>query len=484
MMVIRIVRLLLVALLGIGLVYSANLVPELTTPAENSSTYEVSAKDLQLNCTGPALLAGGKNGTSVTGFGRTGSSSVAISYSGASNTTLSVFGTKQIIGFANRQELESRISISQSLRVKDSTGKTAQGSALLTANQVQLSAAKELRGLLAAPCLRPQSEFWLVGGSTKVGREALLILNNASLVDATVDLEIFTENGLSHSAGLSGISVPKGKTTVIPLASFVLNADSIAVHVQSQGGSITAFIQQKAVRGLSASGADFISPSETIAAESYFPGILIRGSESSARLRKNGPRYSDVQNMLRVYVPGETDAKLTLQILGTTRETFGTVIQLDAPAGKVSDFDIKGLSDGDYFGVLQSNVPVRSAIRLVRSSVLSDAYTDFAWINAASEFSDTRYIAVPKAGISKLSLINSSNKPTSVTLKIGAASVVRSIGALSEEVVRAAPGLSIGITPSDSPIRANLLIDVQGRISVIPVLDEKNISGQVKISVH
>jgi len=484
MMVIRFARLLLVALIGTGLVFATNLMPTFQTTGASSSTYQVSAKDLQLNCNGPALLAGGKNGTSVTGFGRSGKATASISYSGANNTTLSLFGLRQVTGFANRQDLDSGIRNSQTLRVKDQTGKTAQGSTLLTANQIQLSTVKQIRGLLAAPCLRPQSEFWLVGGSTKVGREALLILNNASLVDATVDLEIFTENGNSHSAGLTGISVPKGKTTVLPLASFVLNSESIAVHVQSQGGSITAFIQQKAVRGLSASGADYISPSETLATENYFPGILVRGSLASAKLRKKGPRYADVQNLLRVYVPGGADAKITLQILGTTPETFGAVLQLVAPAGKVSDFNVNGLHDGDYFGVLQSDVPVRSAIRLVRSSVLSDSYTDFAWINAAAEFTDTRFIAVPKAGISKLSLVNASNKPTSVSLTIGSATVIRRVNALSEEVVRAAPGIAIGITPSDSPIRANLIIDVQGRVSAIPVLDEKNISGQVKISVH
>ena len=140
----------------------------------------------------------------------------------------------------------------------------------------QLATDKKIRGLMAAPCLRPQSEFWFVGGSTKVGREALLLLNNPSQVDATVDLEIFTENGSSHSAGLSGIAVPKGKTTILPLASFVLGADSITVHVLSQGGSITALIQQKAIRGLSASGADYVLPSETISNESYFPGIFVR----------------------------------------------------------------------------------------------------------------------------------------------------------------------------------------------------------------
>ena len=42
----------------------------------------------------------------------------------------------------------------------------------------------------------------------------------------------------------------------------------------------------------------------------------------------------------------------------------------------------------------------------------------------------------------------------------------------------------MGIIPSDQEVFANLVIDIDGRIGVIPVLDDKNISGQVEVSVH
>jgi hypothetical protein len=368
--------------------------------------------------------------------------------------------------------------------VVDSTGKAIQGSAMLTVNQMQLADNKKIKGLLAAPCLRPQSEFWLIGGSTSVGREALLILNNPTAIDSTVDINIFTENGSSTSAGLSGISVPANQTTFVPLSSFVLRAQSIAVQVLSKGGAITALIQQKAIRGVSASGADFVSPSPSADLVSYFPGILVRGSKDSAKLRAKSDKYSDVQQMLRVFVPGDKDAKVNLQVLGTNAETFGTVLSVTASAGKVSDFDISGLADGDYFGILDSDVPVSSSIRLVRSKWGSGAYTDFAWINPAEGFKNERYIAVPKAGISKLSITNPGDRPTTITLQVGSIKVSRTISSGSTEVIRASSGLSIGIIPSKEIVYANLVVDVSGRVSVLPVLDDKNISGQVEISVQ
>jgi hypothetical protein len=366
----------------------------------------------------------------------------------------------------------------------DKSGKNNQGSSLLTANQIQLAQNASIRGLLAAPCLRPQSQFWLVGGSTAIGREALLVLTNPTPIDSTVDLQIFTENGNSSSAGLAGISVPANEVTVVPLSSFVLRAESITVHVLSRGGSITALIQQKAIRGNSASGADYVSPAPAANTRAILSGILVRGSKASSKFRSKADKYSDVQQMLRVFVPGTKDATIVFQVLGTTEETFGTVLSVTASAGKVTDFDIPGLADGDYFGILDSDVKVQSSVRLVRSKTGADAYTDFSWINAAEAFATPRYVAVPKAGISKLSVTNPSDKPTTVKIRIGGVTVKRTIGAGATEVIRAAPGLSIGVIPDGLEVYANLVIDVDGRIGVLALLDDKNISGQVKVSVH
>jgi hypothetical protein len=254
--------------------------------------------------------------------------------------------------------------------------------------------------------------------------------------------------------------------------------------VLSKGGAITALIQQKTVRGTSASGADYISPSPAANVNSVFPGILVRGSKDSAKFRAKDDKYSDVQQMLRVFVPGKKNAKINLQVLGTNAKTFGTVLSLNASAGKVSDFKITGLADGDYFGILSSDVEVFSSIRLVRSKGLPGAYTDFAWINPAEGFNNERYISVPKAGISKLSITNPSAKPTTVMLKIGSVEVSRTVSSGSTEVIKASSGLSIGIIPTGETVYANLVIDVSGRVSVLPVLDDKNISGEVEVSVH
>lgn len=483
-MILRISRMLLIAISTASLLLFGSPADLFSAGQVKSKIHEVSARDLQVTCSGPAILAGGATGTSVTGFKRLGSASVSLSYSAASATSLKLFDGSSVIGYGVRQDLFKGLNKTGSVSVVDKTGTTAQGSALLSANQLQLVTNKNIKGLLAAPCLRAQSEFWLVGGSTMTGRESLLILNNPTQVDATVDLEIFTENGSSHSAGLSGIAVAAHKTTVVPLASFVLRSQSLVVHATSRGGSITALIQQKSVRGTRASGADYVVPAPVAGKFNVLPGILVRGSKDAAKFRKSSDQYSDVQQLLRVFVPGTVDANLTLQVLGSDKKTFGTVLSVKAAAGKVTDFEIKGLKDGDYFAYLDADVPVQSSIRLVRARATTDRYVDFAWVNSAEAFQTPRYVAIPKAGISKLSIVNPSNKTTVISIKIGAATVKRTIAAGSDAVIRATPGMSIGIYPSDSPVYANLVIDVDGRVAVLPVLDDKNISGQVSVNIH
>jgi hypothetical protein len=483
-MILRLSRMIFIGISAAALLLFGSSTNLFSAGVIRSKIHQVSARDLQVTCTGPTILAGGSTGTSVTGFKRLDAASVSITYSAASATSLKLFDGNSVIGYGVRQDLFKGLNKTASVAVVDKTGTTAQGSALLTVNQIQLVDNKNIRGLLAAPCLRAQSEFWLVGGSTMTGRESLLILNNPTQVDATVDLEIFTENGSSHSAGLSGIAVAAHKTTVIPLASFVLRSPSIVVHASSRGGSITAVIQQKALRGIRASGADYVSPAPLANTFNVLPGILVRGSKDASKFRKTSDQYSDVQQLLRVFVPGTVDANVTLQVLGSDRQTFGTVLSVKASAGKVTDFEIKGLKDGDYYAYLDSDVAVQSSIRLVRARASTDRYVDFAWVNSAEGFQTPRYIAVPKAGISKLSIVNSSNKATTVSIKIGSATVKRTIGAGSAAVIRATPGMSIGIYPSDKAIYANLVIDVSGRVAVLPVLDDKNISGEVRVSVH
>jgi hypothetical protein len=482
-MTLRILRALVFAT---GLVAAFLYAPNhILVPAVQVKTSEqtVSAKDLKVTCSGPVYLGGGTSGTSISSFKRNGRSVISQSYSGISGSTLVSGHGDKTQGFGVRRTSTDHLKAAASLTVLDSSGSLAQGSQLLSANQIQFMNSKSMRGLLGAPCIRSRSEFWLVGGSASVGREALLVLTNPTRVDATVDLEIFTENGISHSAGLSGISVRAGRSAVLPLASFVFRSESLTVHVLSHGGSITALIQQKAVRGLSAAGADYIAPAGEAVLQSVFPGILIRGSADSEKLSSANDNYSDVQQLLRVFVPGTKDAKVTFEVNGSNDKTFGTVLSVTAPAGKVSDFKVSGLADGDYVGFLKSNVPVLSGFGLVRSKISAASYTDFAWLNPAESFSSTRYISVPAAGISKLSLVNPGKVPVQVLLTSGNLTFKHLVTAGAEVVVLAPAGQAIGINPSGGSIQSNLIVDIDGRIAAIPVVDEKNIGGKVEVSV-
>lgn len=483
-MILRILRFTLVLVALVAALLSEPHILLGSTTELKSNELGVSAKDLSITCTGSTFLAGGKSGTSVSSFRRVGKSSISSSFGAPSGSKLLSFSGSSVLGYGVRQDLVAKLKTFGSTKIIDSTGTLKQGSALLTANQLQLATSKQLKGLLGAPCLRAKSEFWLVGGSVATGREALLVLTNPGDVDASVDLEIFTEAGLAHSAGLTGISVPAGRVEVLPLAGYVLAAKSITLHVKSNGGSVTALIQQKAVRGLSASGADYIAPVQATATDIVLPGILVRGAADSASMRSEDDKYSDVQQMLRVFVPGNKDAELVFQVLGTDSKTFGTVLSVMAPAGKVSDFKIKGLADGDYVGFLKSSVPVLSSFRLVRSKMASDRFTDFAWINAAETFDLPRAIAIPKAGISKLSLVNPGSVTTQVSLTTGSQKTIVKIPAGAEIVVRPESGKSVLISPNGESICANLVVDVSGRVAVLPVLDEKNLGGTVRVSVQ
>jgi hypothetical protein len=42
----------------------------------------------------------------------------------------------------------------------------------------------------------------------------------------------------------------------------------------------------------------------------------------------------------------------------------------------------------------------------------------------------------------------------------------------------------MGVIPEGQEVHANLVVDVDGRVAVLPLLDDKNISGLVEVSVH
>lgn len=407
-----------------------------------SSQLSVKARDLKLVCPGALYKAGGVSGTTLGNFAHVGQESFASQFNPSAGASLTT-----------DQGVFTVISANES---------TVQGSRLLNASQYQNASGATLMGLAATNCQLPSNDKWLLGGDTSIGREALLILRNTTEVDATVSLEIFSEAGSVDAPGLNGIAVVAGKSTVIPLAGVVPKTKSFMTHVTSKGGAVAAWIQQRTVRGLSAGGVDYVSPSPSFGKNLVVPGLFIRGSKIANKLASQNSDYKDLAPVIRVFVPGADQGTVTIQVAGANSKTFGTVVRDTVKPGTVMDLEIPGLKDGDYVAVVSSDVEIQASIRLAR--VTASTAPDFTWIPAAEKFTGKRNLTAPAAGISKICIYDDKT------------------GAIQVGIV--APGSTFVFPESKNPIYANMILDIDGTVANLSVLDQKNAGGKVDVNVR
>ena len=422
---------------------------------------KVKAQDLSLVCPGGVYRTGGASGTKIGAFEPLGDPDVNSHFSGPAGTTMLIRGSQ--------------------LTAVDPAGLAEQSSVLMNANQIQSVSAEGLTGLTGAACQRPSNDLWFIGGDTSTGRESLLVVKNVTKVDSTVNLEIFNERGLVTGSGMSGISVAAGKTTVIPLASYVPKTKTFVTHLVSRGGLVAAWIQQKTIRGLAAGGVDYVSPTAGFSQTQAIPGVFVRGTADAAKLVANED-FADLVPTLRVFVPGSRPATVTAQVIGSTATTFGTVVRQTIPAGTVADIALPGLMDGDFVAIVKSDEAIGSAIRLHR--VVKKAI-DFAWLMAADSHQGAVGLSVPTVGISKLSLANPGNVAIDLRLvQNGGAPSNFKIPAAGQLTLKFAPGAKLELSGSGKALLGTLIVDVGGSLAAIPLVDYKNPGGQVAVMVR
>ncbi len=421
----------------------------------------VKAQDLNLVCPGGVYRTGGASGTKLGAFESIGAPDINSDFNGPAGTTMLIRGNL--------------------LTAVDPAGLAEQSSVLLNANQIQSVNTDGLTGLTGAACQRPTNSLWFIGGDTSTGRESLLIVKNVTKVDSTLNLEIFNERGLVTGSGMSGISVPAGKTTVIPLASYVPKTKTFVTHVISRGGLVAAWIQQKTIRGLAAGGVDYVSPAPGFGKTQAIPGVFVRGAADAAKLTANAD-FADLVPTLRVFVPGSKPATVTAQVIGSTATTYGTVVRQTIPAGTTADIALPGLADGDFVAIVKSDEAVGSAIRLHRVVKKS---VDFAWLTAADSHTGVVGLSVPTAGISKLSLANPSNSLIDLRLvQNGGTAANFIIPAAGQLTLKFAPGTKLELSGNAKALLGTLIVDIDGSLAAVPLVDYKNPGGEVAVMVR
>lgn len=288
------------------------------------------------------------------------------------------------------------------------------------AEQILLSGAQaesldegDFVGLAAADCGVVSGDTWLAGGSTVVGRTTLLTLSNPTEVAATVNLELFGENGAITAPGTSGIVVPASGQRVLSLAGFAPDVLSPVVHVTSTGGQIVAELQQSIVRGLQPGGLDIVAPTSGPSLDNVIPGLLIVNGAGVQELQGGGTGFEDVRTVLRLFAPGAGTVQTTISVVPEDGTGTGTSFAFEIDAGRVTEIPIPELADGSYTVRVQSEQPLVAAARV--TTVASGA-SDFAWLSSAAELAARAQVTVATGPSPKLHLANASTAAVTVTL--------------------------------------------------------------------
>lgn len=448
------------------------------TPAKQQ--YSVKPVDQNQVCPGALIRSGGQGGTSIGQLDRTGQASVSLSAAGeGSIELLGLDGGKkeEIASSANRTEQSLLSGKTLSLRAIERSLDQGQGSKVLISSQLQSVALDNLRGLAASSCPQPASEFWIVGGSTEAGREALLILANPSPIDATADLRIFTDLGELQVSGLSGISVLRESTTVISLASFAPTVGELAIEVYSKGAKLAGFIQQRAIRGTSAQGVDFIAAQLAPATDLVIPGLTVSGAKELERLQGLDEEYLDVGHVLRIFAP--EGAVFTAQVISSDPEGFGAVLTDEVAPGTVADFPIEELLNGNYSVYVSSDKPIFASVRFGIAQREGLPKADFAWITPSDAIAEERVMTVGQEE-AILTLANSSNQAIEVKVQSlstqGSELITVSAQGSSSVLVTGTFSLS-----SSEVFFAQLTLLKENGVSDLQILEPRNIGSEVSV---
>lgn len=239
----------------------------------------------------------------------------------------------------------------------------------------------DLRGLASATCAVPASSIWLVGGSTAVGTSAQLTITNSGDTPARVHLTGWS--GAGPEPEPAPVLLAAGESRVVLLEAAWL-ADRIALHLQAEGGRITAAVQDSRLDGITPAGLDFVTAAAEPATQTLIGPVPLPGYSDD---ESTGPSAG-----LRILNPGSTAATVAVSVLGEDgEEEVAGAEELVVEAGTVTQIPLAARHAGSNGVRLVSDVPVTAAVELSQAGQAGVgqeadpdvAPVDIAWLPAA-----------------------------------------------------------------------------------------------------
>ena len=228
----------------------------------------------------------------------------------------------------------------------------------------------------ATICSSSQTEQWFVGGAADVTSKARLILVNSGLSSAIVDIEIWNEIGAQPT---KAVTIKANSYSEIGIDTLAPGSKAVVIKTLTRAGRVTCYMLDERGRGLRALGGDLINFAAKAEKEVFIPAI-------PHTVRKDRNKTVELPHSLRILVPGEIDAHVTV----TVYSTDGTFIPSGLEnklikSGSVIALDLNPNMPASKFGVrIASDEPV---VASVFSQTVAEGKSDFIWSTAAPALS-------------------------------------------------------------------------------------------------
>lgn len=226
----------------------------------------------------------------------------------------------------------------------------------------------------ATLCSSSQSQQWFVGGAADVTSKGRLLLVNSGLSSAIVDVEIWNEIGIQPA---KSITIKSNSYLEIGIDSLAPGSKAVVVKTVVRAGRVTSYMLDERGRGLRALGGDLINFVAQAQKEVFIPAI-------PHTVKKERNKSVELPHSLRLLVPGEIDAHVTVTLFSTD----GTFIPSGLEnrlikSGSVITLDLNPQMPTSKFGVrISSDEPI---VASVFSQTLAEGKSDFIWSTGAPE---------------------------------------------------------------------------------------------------
>jgi hypothetical protein len=208
---------------------------------------------------------------------------------------------------------------------------------------------------------------------TSIGK---ILIVNSGLSNAIVDLQIWNEIGEQPT---KPITLEANSYREFRLDSLAPGSREIVIRSLTRAGRVTSYLIDERGKGLKALGGDLVNFAPKARKEIYIPAI-------PHTVRKVGTEEVELKHSLRLLVPGELDARVTVKVISTD----GSFI----PAG----FENKVVKSGSVINLaLNPNLPSskfglhissdQALVASVYSPTFAQEKADFIWSTSAPELS-------------------------------------------------------------------------------------------------